>query len=148
MPSLGAEPCAALCDVVTEGRRPLRIGVDVAVLPNDKGQGLYALRDIEAGTLLERYRGILMEEDEYQASSSTGHYAMGLANGKIVDEPMVQDGIIITPAAGRSRSLTNATFAATTEVYPDSKGVTADECNRAQVAAATAGLDFIVANHL
>ena len=85
MPSLGAEPCAALCDVVTEGRRPLRIGVDVAVLPNDKGQGLYALRDIEAGTLLERYRGILMEEDENQASSSTGHYAMGLANGKIVD---------------------------------------------------------------
>jgi len=76
------------------------------------------------------------------------HIAPPDANGEVVGEKVVQDGTILTDAAGRSRSLTNALFAATTEVYPDSKEVTAEQCNRAQVAAATAGLDFIVANHL
>lgn len=76
------------------------------------------------------------------------HIAPPDANGEVVGEKVVQDGTILTAAAGRSRSLTNALFAATTEVYPDSEEVTADQCNRAQVAAATAGLDFIVANHL
>ena len=74
------------------------------------------------------------------------HIAPPDANGEVVGERVVQDGIILTPAAGRSRSLTNAKFRATTEVYPDSVGVTAEQCNRAQVAAATAGLDFLLAN--
>jgi len=76
------------------------------------------------------------------------HIAPPDANGQVVGEPVVQHGTILTPPAGRSRCLTNATFRATTEVYPDSKAVTPEQCNRAQVAAATAGLDFIVANPL
>ena len=74
------------------------------------------------------------------------HIAPPDANGEIVGETEVQAGIILTPSAGRSRCVTNATFRATTEVYPDSKShaVTKDECNRAQVAAATAGLDFVI----
>lgn len=74
------------------------------------------------------------------------HIAPPDANGEIVEEPEVQPGIILTPHADRSRCVTNATFRATTEVYPDSKShaVTEDVCNRAQVAAATAALDFIV----
>jgi hypothetical protein len=74
------------------------------------------------------------------------HIAPPDAKGEVVGEVVVQDGIILTPHAGRSRCITNATFRATTEVYPDSMGVTAEQCNRAQVAAVTAGLDFIAAH--
>lgn len=76
------------------------------------------------------------------------HIAPPDADGKVVDYPVVQDGIILTPPAGRSRCLTNAKFCATTEVYPDSKGVTAEQCNRAQCVGVTAGLDWIVEKHL
>ena len=38
-----------------------------------------------------------------------------------------------------------ANFVTTTEVYPDSPRVTAELCNRAQVAAVCAGLDFVLA---
>lgn len=76
------------------------------------------------------------------------HIAPPDANGECVGAKVVADGIILTPDAGRSRSLTTATFRATTEVYPDSKGVTGEQCNLAQAAAATAGLDFILAHHL
>ena len=74
------------------------------------------------------------------------HIAPPDANGEVVGERLVQDGIILTPHAGRSRCITNAKFRATTEVYPDSAGVTAEQCNRAQLAAVTAGLDFIAAH--
>ena len=75
------------------------------------------------------------------------HIAPPDADGNLVGEPEVEPGIILTPSAGRSRCLTNARFCATTEVYPDSKShaVTEEESNRAQRAAATAGLDFIIA---
>ena len=75
------------------------------------------------------------------------HIAPPDANGEVVGEPLAQDGIILTPHAGRSRCLTNAAFCATTEVYPDSPGgrVTPEQCNRAQMAAAMAGLDFLIA---
>lgn len=74
------------------------------------------------------------------------HIAPPDANGEVVGEKIVQDGVILTPSAGRSRCITNAKFRATTEVYPDSEGVTAEQCNRAQLAAVTAGLDFIAAH--
>ena len=70
---------------VEKGWRPLREGVDVSVLPNDKGQGLYALRDLDAGELIARYEGELLENADYQSGASSGAYAMGLANGKVVD---------------------------------------------------------------
>ena len=54
-------------------------------------------------------------------------------NGEVVGKKVVQDGTILTDAAGRSRSLTNALFAGTIEVYPHSKEATAEQCNRAQV---------------
>jgi len=59
----------------------------------------------------------------------------------------LQHGVILTPHEGRSRCMTNAVFRATTEVYPDSKVVTPEQCNRAQAAAATAGLDYILATY-
>ena len=39
--------------------------------------------------------------------------------------------------------MTTATYATTTEVYPDSPLATDDICNRAQVACITGGLDYV-----
>jgi len=53
---------------------------------------------------------------------------------------------------GESRSIgacagfTDALYATTTEVYPDSPRTNPQECNDAQVAAVCAGLDFALAN--
>jgi hypothetical protein len=40
--------------------------------------------------------------------------------------------------------VTNAEFAATTEVYPDSPSSSDEQCNRAQVACLAGGLDHII----
>ena len=68
--------------------------------------------------------------------------------GCLIGEPITQEGVIAVPAAelGLCMGVTNATFRTTTEVYPDSPHVTEDECNRAQVAAVRATLDFILAS--
>ena len=87
---------SALVDVLWKGKclvarqRPMRVGVEVAIQENDKGRGLYAMRDLPAGTLVGRYEGVIMSDDDYQNSDSSGVYAMGLANGKIVDGEDVQ----------------------------------------------------------
>ena len=48
---------------------------------------------------------------------------------------MHQEGVILYPAhdLGICTAVTNAQFAVTTEVYPDSAGMTEAECNNAQV---------------
>ena len=68
--------------------------------------------------------------------------------GCLIGEPITQEGVIAVPAAelGLCMGVTNATYRTTTEVYPDSPHVTEDECNRAQVAAVRATLDFILAS--
>jgi hypothetical protein len=84
-----------------------------------------------------------------QAVRAVTHIAPPDAEGSICDVPVVAEGVINVPvqALNLCASVTGATFATTTEVYPDSKvaQVTAAQCNRAQVAAVTAGLDYIVA---
>ena len=45
---------------------------------------------------------------------------------------------------GLCAGVTNAAYATTTEVYPDSPTANDDQCNRAQVACIKAALDFIV----
>ena len=56
--------------------------------------------------------------------------------------------LVVSSSAGKGKGLTNAKFATTTEVYPDSKSqpVTGEQCNRAQVAAIVGGLEYIIAN--
>jgi hypothetical protein len=55
---------------------------------------------------------------------------------------------VVSSPAGKGKGLTNAQFAATTEVYPDSKSrpVTGEQCSRAQVAAIVGGLEHILAH--
>ena len=70
---------------LAERRMPMRLGVDVEIRTNDKGKGLYALRDLAEGELVGAYWGKLLTADKYQNCDSDGAYAMGLANGKVVD---------------------------------------------------------------
>ena len=71
-------------------------------------------------------------------------------DGKIIGCPISQEGVINYPMATLSLcgGLTSAQFSTTTEVYPDSQEITADECNRAQVAAIFGGLDYLIQHSL
>lgn len=73
------------------------------------------------------------------------HIAPDDGNGKIIGEPIEQEGVInydvkkLFLCAGFS----NAKYTTTTEVYPDSPNVTDEICNEAQIAALVGGLDFL-----
>lgn len=74
------------------------------------------------------------------------HIAPPDDQGEIIGEKVVQEGVIAIPSPksiGLCAGVTNAAYATTTEVYPDSATADADQCNRAQVACVVAGLDFI-----
>ncbi|KAG7343808.1 zinc carboxypeptidase [Nitzschia inconspicua] len=75
------------------------------------------------------------------------HIAEPDSNGNIIDELAVSEGIILVPVEqlGLCCSATKAPYTATTEVYPDSpRGISADACNQAQVAAITGAMDHIL----
>merc|ERR1719379_488690 len=76
------------------------------------------------------------------------HIAPADPDGKIVGYDVVQEGVVLSNSAGKGKGATNATYASTTEVYPDSKvsPVTGVQCNQAQMAAIVAGLEYILAN--
>jgi hypothetical protein len=67
--------------------------------------------------------------------------------GEMIGCPVVAHGVIRYPVKelGLCAGVTDARFVTTTEVYPDAPGCSADECNRAQVAAVRAALAFVVA---
>ena len=74
------------------------------------------------------------------------HICPGDETRAIIEEPLTQDGCIQVPTAqlGLCASVTGATYATTTEVYPDSPKVTGEQCNLAQRAAITGALDHIM----
>ena len=72
------------------GARELSLGTDVEVRSSPgKGMGLYALRDLPAGTLVTRYTGETMTVDDYEskldAGRTTGAYGYGLGGTWVVD---------------------------------------------------------------
>lgn len=72
------------------------------------------------------------------------HIAEADADGRLIGVPLQQRGVIEYDAAalGLCMGLTSARFATTTEVYPDSPRVTAEQCVRAQVAAVRGALGY------
>jgi hypothetical protein len=69
------------------------------------------------------------------------------ADGTMIGEKVVQDGVIAIPSPnslGLCAGVTNAHYATTTEVYPDSPSATEEQCNRAQVACIDGGLQCII----
>nr|WP_047169350.1 M14 family metallocarboxypeptidase [Sphingomonas sp. Y57] len=76
------------------------------------------------------------------------HIAPADARGEIIGSPVVAHGVIEYPLAalGLCASVTGARYTTTTEVYPNSMRTSAAECNRAQVAAICAALDYALAH--
>ncbi|ELI5731649.1 M14 family metallocarboxypeptidase [Vibrio fluvialis] len=74
------------------------------------------------------------------------HIAPADDNGEIIGSEVVQDGVILYPMKklGLCGGITDCVYGSTTEVYPDSPKVTAEECNDAQVAAIIGALDYVL----
>lgn len=77
------------------------------------------------------------------AVAKVTHIAPADENGEIIGDPMTGPGVVTFDgrSIGLCGSHTDARFSTTTEVYPDSPGVSPEECNLAQVAAIVAGID-------
>ncbi|WP_339724466.1 M14 family metallocarboxypeptidase [uncultured Paraglaciecola sp.] len=80
-----------------------------------------------------------------QSVEKVTHIAPADESGRIIGTKMEQKGVINYPLKKLSLcgGVTNARFVSTTEVYPDSPQVNAENCIQAQVAAITGALDFI-----
>ena len=76
------------------------------------------------------------------------HIAPADRHGEIIGSPMVAPGVINYPLKklGLCAGITDAPYKTTTEVYPDSPRATPEQCNRAQVAAVCAAIDFALAH--
>lgn len=79
------------------------------------------------------------------------HIAPPAADGTVIGERVSQPGVIqiVSPKLlGLCMGLSNAEFATTTEVYPDSPSASPDICNRAQVACIEGALDYLIEHKL
>ena len=78
------------------------------------------------------------------------HIAPPASDGKIIGETVEQWGVINYQARkqGLCMGMTDAQYATTTEVYPDSPEVNDENCTDAQVAAVKGGLDYVAGQFL
>lgn len=74
------------------------------------------------------------------------HIAPPDSQGQIIGSDVTQDGVILYDKASLHLcgGFSQAKYVTTTEVYPDSAKATPEQCNQAQVAAITGGLDFLL----
>lgn len=82
-----------------------------------------------------------------EAVRKVTHIAPPDADGKIIGEDVIQEGVIGIPSPkslGLCNGVTDAPYITTTEVYPDSRSATPEQCNAAQVAAVCAALDHLL----
>jgi hypothetical protein len=73
------------------------------------------------------------------------HIAEPDEQGCIIGTPLQQTGVINYSIRnlGLCNGITTAPLVTTTEVYPDSAGVSAEECNEAQAVTTTALIAFL-----
>ncbi len=73
------------------------------------------------------------------------HIAEPDAHGRIIGTPLQQPGVVnyAIRSMGLCNGMTAARFVTTTEVYPDSAGVSAAECNAAQAMTVTAAIAYL-----
>lgn len=75
------------------------------------------------------------------------HIAPPDPDNTLIGEPIVQEGVIAIPKPkllGLCAGVTDAPYATTTEVYPDSPSATPEICNEAQVACIRGAIDFLL----
>jgi hypothetical protein len=122
-------------------------------VPEMVPDGFYLVADAPARALL------LADDDDcvvskpawlatiVQAVGKVTHIAEEGEDRMLAGMPVVQPGVVAVPtrSLGVAAAMTNAPYAATTEVYPDSQRVSdAGQCNRAQVAACLAALNHVI----
>jgi len=118
--------------------RPARAARDGAEHgPGTIPDGFYTVGDSD--NLQPGFQGAIIA-----AVREVTHIAPPDENGQIIGADVAQDGVVNYPVheLALCTSVTGAPFVSTTEVYPDSEGVTEDDCNRAQIAATRGALDF------
>ncbi len=123
----------------TEFRPALAARDGIEYIPGKIPDGFYTVGDSEN------------PQADFQAAiiesvSQVTHIAPADKNGEIIGSPVIQTGVINYPMVklGLCGGMTNCTYGTTTEVYPDSPKATPQQCNLAQVAAITGGLDFVL----
>ena len=81
-----------------------------------------------------------------EAVAKVTHIALPDDRGRLIGVPLAQHGVInyATKSLGLCAGFSDATYSTTTEVYPDSPQVNDENCIRAQVAALTGGLDYVI----
>lgn len=100
--------------------------------------GFYAVGDTQAPA--DAFQRAVID-----SVSRVTHIAPADADGRIIGEPVTQPGVINydVVALGLCAGMTDAPYRTTTEVYPDSPLVDAENCVLAQVAAICGGLDYL-----
>ena len=100
--------------------------------------GFYVFGDTERPNNLDFLSAII------EGVRSVTHIAQADTQGMVAGEAIAKEGVIIAPDGPlRLCALhTNATYAVTTEVYPDSKRTNPAECNAAQAKAVCSGIDY------
>jgi hypothetical protein len=83
-----------------------------------------------------------------EAVAKVTHIAEANSRGEIIGSPLLIPGVIKFPVKQWSlcAAITNARYATTTEVYPDSPRATPQQCNDAQVAAIRSAIDYALAH--
>ncbi|GAA3961961.1 M14 family metallocarboxypeptidase [Allohahella marinimesophila] len=83
-----------------------------------------------------------------EAVEQVTHIAPADSKGEIIGSPIAARGVILYPLKqlGLCASITSAPYRTTTEVYPDSPSATPEQCNRAQVVAVCAAIDYALAH--
>lgn len=78
--------------------------------------------------------------------SKVTHIAEADENNQLIGSPVTQHGVINYSARkyGLCMGLSDAKYVTTTEVYPDSPSVSSQQCNVAQAAVITGGLEYIL----
>lgn len=87
-----------------------------------------------------------MQQAIIEAVAKVTHIAPADGQGRLIGAPTSQFGVINYPtkSLGLCTGFSDARFNTTTEVYPDSPQVDAENCILAQVEAVTSALDFIL----
>lgn len=89
---------------------------------------------------------LAFQEAVIAAVAKVTHIAPADDQGQIIGSPVVAPGVILyARALGLCAGVTNARYATTTEVYPDSPRATPEQCTAAQVAAVQAAIAFVLA---
>jgi len=110
--------------------------------PGEVPDGFYLVDD-------EDHPQPAFQQSVIEAVAKVTHIAEPDARGEIIGAPLLIPGVIKFPVRqwALCAGITNARYATTTEVYPDSPRATPQQCNDAQVAAVRASIDYALDHH-